>query len=41
MSDFVCPVLKISKIDKHPNADSLSITEVEGCPVVIKTGEFH
>jgi len=41
MAEFSCPVVRIGKIEKHPNADSLSITEVEGCPVIFKTGDFQ
>ncbi len=40
MSDFEVPVVRIGAIVKHPNADTLSITEVEGCPVIIRTGDF-
>lgn len=34
------PVVKIGHIEKHGNADSLSITEVEGSPVVFRTADF-
>lgn len=40
MSQFSVPVIKIEKVEKHPNADSLSITEADGCPVIFKTGQF-
>jgi len=40
MSDFECPVVRIGAITKHPNADTLSLTEVEGCPVIIRTEDF-
>lgn len=40
MSEFKVEVVKIGKIDKHPNADSLSITEIQGCPVIFRTGDF-
>jgi RNA ligase (TIGR02306 family) len=40
MSTFRVPLVEISKVGKHPNADSLSITTVEGCPVIFKTGDF-
>lgn len=40
MSDFSVPVVRLGAINKHPNADSLSITEVEGCPVIIRTGDM-
>jgi tRNA-binding EMAP/Myf-like protein len=41
MSDFSVPIVKIGKIVKHPNASLLSIVEVDGCPVVIKTADFQ
>jgi hypothetical protein len=40
MPQFTCPVVRIEKIEKHPNADTLSLTEVEGCPVIFRTGDF-
>lgn len=40
MSDFSVPGVRIGRIEKHPNADTLSITEVEGCPVIIRTEDF-
>lgn len=40
MSDFECPVVRIESVTKHPNADSLSLTEVEGCPVIFRTEDF-
>jgi hypothetical protein len=39
-SDFACTVVRLSGIKKHPNADTLSIVEIEGCPVVIRTQDF-
>jgi RNA ligase (TIGR02306 family) len=41
MSNFRVPVVQIGKIGKHPNADSLSITTVEGCPCIFRTGDFE
>jgi RNA ligase (TIGR02306 family) len=41
MSTFAVPVVRIEKLEKHPNADALSITEVEGCPVVCRTGDYQ
>lgn len=42
MSDWKCEVVRIEKIEKHPNANSLSIATVLGdYPVVIKTGEYN
>jgi RNA ligase (TIGR02306 family) len=41
MSTFSVPVVRIGSIEKHPNADTLSLTKVEGESVVIRTGDFH
>jgi RNA ligase (TIGR02306 family) len=38
MSTFTVPVVTIGETQKHPNADTLSLTEAEGNPVVFKTG---
>jgi len=41
MSEFYTEVVRIGKIEKHPDADTLSITSVfSGYPVIIKTGDF-
>lgn len=40
MSTFTCPVVRIGKVEKHPNADTLSTTVVEGETVVIRTGDY-
>lgn len=47
MSEFHVRIVQIGKIEKHPNADSLSITNIEGYPVVFnhttsnyKTGDL-
>lgn len=43
MSEFQVRVVCIGAIRKHPNADSLSITELGGeggYPVILRTGEF-
>jgi RNA ligase (TIGR02306 family) len=40
MSTFRVPVVQLGAIGKHPNADSLSITTVEGCPCIFSTGDF-
>lgn len=41
MSEFYVEVVRIGKVEKHPNADSLSITQVHGgYPCIIKTGDF-
>lgn len=42
MSEFHVQVVRLGKIGKHPNADTLSITQVAGhYPVVLKTGAFQ
>jgi len=41
MSEFNVKVVKLGAISKHPGADNLSITEVDGCPVILRTGEFQ
>jgi RNA ligase (TIGR02306 family) len=41
MSEFTCPVIKVSRIEKHPNADSLSMIKVYGETVVFRTGDFQ
>jgi RNA ligase (TIGR02306 family) len=42
MSEFHVEVVEIGKIGKHPNADSLSITQIHGgYPVIFKTGQFN
>lgn len=40
MSEFHVEVVRIGKVEKHPDADSLSITQVRGYPVVFRTGGF-
>ena len=40
MKGHEVPVVKIGRIEKHPNADSLSITETEGSPVIVRTQDF-
>ncbi len=40
MSEFSCPVVCIDSIEKHPNADTLSITEIEGGPVIFRTADY-
>lgn len=37
MSTFSCPVVVIKELKKHPNADTLSITEIDGEPCVVRT----
>lgn len=42
MSEFHVAVVRIGKIGKHPNADSLGITQVNGAyPVIVKLGAFN
>ena len=42
MSEFKVEVVKIRKIEKHPNADTLSITNIHGgYPVVFRTEDFN
>jgi RNA ligase (TIGR02306 family) len=42
MSEWHPSVVKIEKIQKHPNADNLSIATVLGdYPVIIKTGQYN
>lgn len=40
MSEFKVEVIKLGKIGKHPNADSLSITSVYKYPCIFRTGDF-
>lgn len=42
MSEFNVVVVEIDKIGKHPNADTLSITQIMGgYPCIFRTGEFN
>jgi RNA ligase len=41
MTEFTIECVRIGPIEKHPNADSLSITNIHGgYPVIFKTGDF-
>lgn len=40
MSEFHVQVVKVGAIEKHPNADTLSIADVDGYPVIVRTGEY-
>jgi len=40
MSEFHVRVVQVGDITKHPNADTLSIADIEGYPVIVRTGEF-
>lgn len=41
MSEFTCPIVRVTTKVRHPNADTLSTTEVEGCPVSFKSETFE
>ena len=41
MSEWYCTVVEIGKVERHPNADTLEITQVMGSyPVIFKEGSF-
>lgn len=41
MSSFSTVALStIDKLEKHPDADSLDIVEVDGCPAIVRRGDF-
>lgn len=41
MSEFHVEVVEIGPVERHPNADTLSITQIHGgYPVIFRTGEF-
>lgn len=39
-SKFECPVIEIKQMLKHPNADTLSLTNAFAYPVVVRTEDF-
>jgi len=42
MTEFHVEVVRIGKVEKHPNADTLSIARIhDGYPVCFKTGEYN
>lgn len=43
MSSLIVPIVKISEINKHPNADTLSVVKFEGYgwQSIIKTGQYE
>lgn len=41
MSEFHINAVKINSIEKHPNADTLSIARVFDYQVIIRTGDYH
>ena len=40
MSTFSVTVVRVGAVSRHPNADTLSLADVRGCPVVLRTGSF-
>jgi RNA ligase (TIGR02306 family) len=40
MSDFHCEVVEVKNVGRHPNADTLSIADANGQPVIFRTGDF-
>ena len=40
MSEFHVQVVQVGPVTKHPNADSLSCSEVDGYPVIFRTGDY-
>lgn len=40
MSSFACPVVTLPELKPHGNADTLSVVEIDGAPVCVKTQEF-
>lgn len=40
-SEFQVRIVRIGPTQKHPNADTLTLTEIEGYPVLFKTGSFN
>jgi RNA ligase (TIGR02306 family) len=40
MSQFAVTVVRLGKVGKHPNADALEITTIEGCPCITRAGDF-
>ncbi len=41
MSEFIIEVARVGAVSKHPNADTLSLAEVSGYPVIFRTGEYN
>ena len=41
MSEFHVEVAEVKNVYKHPNADSLSVGEVNGYPVIFRTTDVH
>jgi RNA ligase (TIGR02306 family) len=40
-TEFEVRVVAVGPLEKHPNADTLSLTKVNGYPVIIRTGDFQ
>lgn len=40
MSEFHCEVVRVQNVGRHPNADTLSIADAGGYPVIFKTGDY-
>ena len=40
MSEFRVEVSQVNGVQKHPNADTLSIADINGYPVIFRTGEY-
>jgi RNA ligase (TIGR02306 family) len=41
MSEFKVEVSRVSGVVKHPNADTLSIADINGYPVIFRTGDYE
>ena len=41
MSEFHIETLRVGPLERHPNADNLSITRVRDYPVILRTGELQ
>lgn len=41
MSDFHVQVVRLADVVKHPNADTLSVGDANGHPVIFRTGDYH
>lgn len=41
MSDFHCEVVRLQNVGRHPNADTLSIADANGQPVIFRTGDYN
>lgn len=39
-TEFKCEVVRLPEFHKHPNADTLSIVEINGYPVIIRTEDW-